>query len=111
MSKMNTVIDEGRGETPFTVNFHGNAGQSKIAIKFDEEHLCSAVGVGNPGMMGLHGLTVDKVDSSLRGLVSGLSVFEVSLIVNVCVVWLNVCIWTHFLYFGRILGKGLELDD
>jgi len=80
MSKVNPVIDEGRGKTPFTVDFHGDAGQSKIALKFDAGHLSSALGVGNAGMMGLHGLTVDKVDSSLRGLVSGLSVFEVSLI-------------------------------
>jgi hypothetical protein len=74
---MAQVIDEGRSKTAYSIRFHGEPDQEKISLAFDANHLSNALGVGNPGMMGVHRITVNNVAVSHHNMVNGLSFFQV----------------------------------
>lgn len=70
------VLDYGKRVAPISISLHGEGGQKKLSMTVTPEHLAGISGVARAEMCHHTKLTVNRVDSSHGGMVSGLSVFD-----------------------------------
>jgi hypothetical protein len=70
------ILDEGRAQTGLSITFHGKAGQKKVGLSFNGDHLSDSAGVANASMLGIEHVAITKVQSSHPNMVSGISLFQ-----------------------------------
>ena len=76
MSDDKNVLDAGRSDLPLSLTFHGKPGQTEVEMTLSKEHLAAMGGTKTAELLNHTSLHVHGVESSHRGMVSGLSVFD-----------------------------------